>query len=403
MTRRDFLTKSGACAAAAGLLRARAGAAPGNLRAGEADISKGVRALGRTGISLPVLSMGVMNTFIEDLVKRSYELGVRHFDTAAYYQRGNNEIMVGKALAELGVRDQVIIGTKVYVPHEVRPKVSPEELKKIFLATAEESLKRLRTDYLDILYVHNVPDVAYLRNPGILEALAELRIRKKVRFLGFSTHTNMAACIEDATKLNFYDVVLTAFNYAMADDAAYLDTLMRAAGSGIGLIAMKTQCTQYWYREHVPQDKLRFYERGVLHSAVLKWAIRHDFITTAVPGYTTFDQLETDVAAAGNLEYTAEERAFLEDRGVKLALETYCVQCARCVPSCPSAADIPALMRAHLYAACYGNFSELDVTLRDIRPERGLEACRSCPECRAVCARHVGIRSRIEDLKVLRG
>jgi len=285
----------------------------------------------------------------------------------------------------------------------VRPKVSPEELKKIFLTTAEESLKRLRTDYLDILYVHNVPDVAYLRNPGILEALAELRIRKKARFLGFSTHTNMTACVEDAIKMNFYDVILTAFNYAMAGDTAYLDSLKRAAGKGIGLIAMKTQCTQYWYREHVPQDKLRFYEGGVLHSAVLKWALRHDFITTAVPGYTTFEQMTTDLAVARDLSLTDEEKAFLEDRGVKLALETYCVQCARCVPTCPSAADIPALMRAHLYAACYGNFSELEATLRDIRPERGLEACRSCPECRAVCARGVGIGSRIEELKVLRG
>ncbi|MBM3304995.1 MAG: hypothetical protein FJY79_03480 [Candidatus Aminicenantes bacterium] len=139
------------------------------------------------------------------------------------------------------------------------------------------------------------------------------------------------------------------------------------------------------------------------NSAVLKWAIRHDFITTTVPGYTTFDQLETDLAAARNLEYTAEERAFLEDRGVKPALREYCVQCGRCVATCPHGADIPALMRAHLYAACYGNDNELGVTLRDIRPGRGLETGLSCTACRAACARGVGIGKRIEALKILLG
>lgn len=107
---RKELMKGGACAAAVGLLRAPLGGAAGKGRTGEVDISKDTRTLGRTGISLPVVSMGVMNTFFGDLVKRSYEMGARHFDTATYYQWGNNEVMVSKALAELGVRDQGRLG-----------------------------------------------------------------------------------------------------------------------------------------------------------------------------------------------------------------------------------------------------------------------------------------------------
>src|SRR5512135_2783814 len=53
------------------------------------------RTLGKTGLSLPIVSMGVMNADVPGLIPRSYQLGVRHFDTAAHYQEGRNESMVG--------------------------------------------------------------------------------------------------------------------------------------------------------------------------------------------------------------------------------------------------------------------------------------------------------------------
>jgi hypothetical protein len=70
------------------------------------------RTLGKTGITLPVVSMGVMNADIPGLIRRSYELGIRHFDTAAVYQQGRNEEMVGTVIKELGVRDKVIVSIK---------------------------------------------------------------------------------------------------------------------------------------------------------------------------------------------------------------------------------------------------------------------------------------------------
>src|ERR1700686_49806 len=69
------------------------------------------RTLGKTGITLPVVSMGVMNADIPGLLRRAYELGVRHFDTAAVYQQGRNEEMVGSVIKELGIRDKVLIRT----------------------------------------------------------------------------------------------------------------------------------------------------------------------------------------------------------------------------------------------------------------------------------------------------
>src|ERR1035437_4217302 len=70
------------------------------------------RTLGKTGITMPVVSMGVMNADVPGLLRRAYELGIRHFDTAAGYQEGRNEQMVGRMIKEMGVRDKVTIATK---------------------------------------------------------------------------------------------------------------------------------------------------------------------------------------------------------------------------------------------------------------------------------------------------
>ena len=356
------------------------------------------RTLGKTEIQLPVVSMGVMNAFDPALIKRSYETGVRHFDTAAYYQRGHNEEMVGNAIQELGVRDKVCIGTKVFIPHEQRV-MSDEKIRDFLLQSAENSLNRLKTDHIDILYSHNVRDVNYLNNPGIKEAMMELKDQKKIRFIGFSIHTNMAECIQNAAQTGFYDVIATAFNYSMGNDSELILSLKNAHSKGIGLVAMKTQCAQYWYREYVPEDKLHYYKGSIQHTAVLKWALQHGFITTAIPGYTTFQQMEEDFSVAYNLEYTDKEREFLNDREVEEALKSYCRQCSQCISSCPNQVDIPALMRTHMYAFCYAKAYQAHDTLREIPKDKGLEVCLRCRSCQAKCVNKVDIEKRISDLK----
>jgi len=406
LTRREFFARTLAGGAAAGLLGIQA-AKPlsGNLQdSAPNQVQKKepiYRTLGKTGIRLPIVNMGVMNAFNPELVKRSYEIGVRHFDTSAYYQRGQNEAMIGKAIQELGVGDKVIIATKVFIPHEQRPGLSSRELKKIFLYTAEESLKRLQVDVIDIFYVHNVQDRGYLNNPGIKEALQILKDQKKARFIGFTVHANMTELVRDALESGFYEVIATAFNYAMADDNDLIATLKRARAKGIGLIAMKTQCTQYFYREYVPSDKQAYYQGKILHTAVLKWALHHDFITCAIPGYTTFEQMEQDFSVAYDLNYTPEEIKFLEDRQVKLALMGYCRQCYHCAPSCPRGADVPTLMRTHMYAACYANFFAARETLESLPKTKGFGLCQSCDRCIAKCVRGIAIPKRINELKAI--
>ncbi|HSA95875.1 MAG TPA: aldo/keto reductase, partial [Acidobacteriota bacterium] len=259
-------------------------------------------------------------------------------------------------------------------------------------------LRRLNMDHVDMLYIHDVSDVEDLKRPGFIEALSELKSQKKTRFVGFSCHENMAACLDEAVRSNFYEVVLVAFNYALAGNAALYRSLESASAKGIGLVAMKTQCMQSWYRDELPPDQQSFYGGSIVQTAVLKWALRNEAFACAVPGFTSFKELDEDISVARDLTLTAEEQAFLSDRNLQLAM-AHCVQCGACRPTCPAGADTPTLMRAHMYLR-YPNVFQARETLAGLAAGKGLDACASCETCRARCRGQVDIARRVGQLKM---
>jgi predicted aldo/keto reductase-like oxidoreductase len=402
LNRRAFISRTFAGAGAAAFTVSAKRPAEGRVKpavpAAAAEKPLITRTLGRTGLVLPIVNMGVMNADNPELVRRAYELGMRHFDTAAGYWRGKNEEMVGTVLAELGARSQAVVATKVNIPPSQRQSLSPEALKAAFIRGFEGSLKRLKMDYVDILHIHDVSLVEDVGRKGFLDALAELKEQKKIRFAGFSTHGNMAACLDEAVRLGFYDVVLVAYNYALQDDDRLARSLKAAADMGIGLVAMKTQCMQSWYREELPAEQQSLYDGSILQTAVLKWALRNESIACAVPGFTNFSQLEEDASVARDLAFTDGEKRFLADRKIKEAMAA-CVQCGACVGTCPAGADTPALMRTHMYLR-YPNVFQARSTLASLPPGKGLDACASCSSCTARCRGRVDIGRRIDQLKL---
>lgn len=151
-----------------------------------------------------------------------------------------------------------------------------------------------------------------------------------VKFLGISRKKTPSYTQEEVAQMDFYDVICTAFNYTMSEDINLINALRNASSKGIGLLAMKTQCGgQYFRLADVPPEKKQLYKKTILHTAVLKGALQNDFIASAVPGYTNYKQMEEDFSVAYNLEYTDEERKFLNDRNVKAAMKSLCQQCSR--------------------------------------------------------------------------
>ena len=100
------------------------------------------RTLGKTGLKVTTVGMGVMNCSDPAVLLRAFDLGINFYDTADCYMGGRNEEMVGKAFQ--GKRDKVLIQTKVHDHDEKQMRQS-----------VERSLRRLRTDYIDVLVWHD--------------------------------------------------------------------------------------------------------------------------------------------------------------------------------------------------------------------------------------------------------
>ena len=383
--RRDFIIKPILWAGATSVL------AKTDLLSAESSSAQLIsRTLGRTGLTLPIVSMGVMNADVPSILRRAYELGIRHFDTAAVYQNGRNEEMVGSVVKEMGIRDKVIISTKQGTRASFQ---NTAEFKKRFTDGVEASLKRLQMDHVDILYHHGVDSAEHATSEGQIEALQLLKKQGKTRFIGISTHDPVPV-LNAVIPLNVFDVALVTINHTMAHDAERLATIERAAKRGIGIVAMKTQAGGTVR----PDAKLPKELPPESQTALLKWVLNHDFIATAIPGFSAYEHLDQDFSVARNLAYTEPEKKFLADQAF-VAQAEFCQQCGQCREDCPQHVDIPALMRSHMYAVQYRNASMASYLLAKSEPGRGLEACRSCGTCQARCRNTVQIARKIAQLK----
>ena len=352
------------------------------------------RPLGKTGINVPIVSNG--GSLSLEIIKASYEIGMRHFVAAHLYEGGLNEKRFGNAIKDLGVRKHIILATMIPSGRNYRSGTWEKNIKELFLERFSLSMKRLQTDYLDILYLYNVRSAEDIGKPELLESLAELKQQKKTRFVGFSTHTNHLELLNKAIELNFYDAIIVAFNFTMSGNTELIKALENAAQKGIGVVAMKTQCGSAWgvdgYRKPAEQPKNQ--------TAMLKWVLHHNFISTVIPSFNTFDHMNEDFSVAYDLGYTAEERRFLDDENIRYRMG-FCQQCQKCVDTCPNGVDIPTLMRTHMYAYQYQNMDLVYLAQKEMDASKGLSHCRNCEECKAVCFNSVPISQNISALKKL--
>jgi predicted aldo/keto reductase-like oxidoreductase len=359
------------------------------------------RTLGRTGIKIPIVSMGVMNANVPEVLAASYEEGVRHFDTAAAYQYGKNEEMVGNVIKKLGVRDKVTIATKIGLPQGWQDMATPAT-KNALVNKTEECLRRMKMDYVDIMYLHGLSDPKEVSHPAFIEALAALKEQKKILFAGVTTHSKMTAVINEAAKVGSYDVVLTVVNFALSSYTELFDAIKNAAAKGIGIIGMKTFYGSPDTLSMENAEWLKNHSSATIVSACMKWVLRNENITTIIPGYTNFDHMKQNFAVARDLEYTPDEEIFLSEQGLKLGFD-FCRQCRTCLAACPNDVEIPDLMRTYMYAAQYGNLCQARITLEAIPSGKSLQNCRACTTCSVQCVNAVDIARRIDTLKLIYG
>jgi predicted aldo/keto reductase-like oxidoreductase len=380
ISRRKFINISGL---AAGSALALGASRPVSSKKNFAKEDKKIlsRTLGKTGLVLPVVSLGVMNTYNPGLVTAALEGGMVHLDSAQVYQGGNNEKMLGKVLKGRK-RDSFVISTKV-IAYDKKYTVQS------FIEKFEESLVRLQMDYVDILYLHDATNREYPLNETILQALQTIKKQGKARFLGVTSHNNMPEVLNAAVDSKVYEIVLSAYNFTMKDYKKLNEAIDRAALAGLGIVGMKTMAGVYWDKERT---------KAINTVAALKWSLQNNNVHTTVPGCTAYDQLEANLEVLKDFTLSEQEKMDLIPPVSTTGL--FCRGCNECVAACPKGLPIPDLMRSYMYVYGYRDLA-LGRNLIDKLNMEG-NPCSGCSECKVKCSSGFNIAMKIADIHRLK-
>ena len=393
--RRKFLKNSLLTVAGAGLISRSHSQSLSGQESLQDDTKLLYRILGKTGIRLPVISMGTGNTDNPNLVRSALDKGVRLFATAEAYQNGNNESMVGSVLKDRP-RDSFIIMTSSADINWIDTKTGVFKDSfdpKAFLQRVDESLKRLEVDYVDIFIQPFAATRESVFSEPVRKAMETVKKSGKAKYLGIATHRLEHEAIRAAVDTGIHDVIMTAYNFrrqgwgSMQNGEELDEAIQYAAESGLGIIAMKTMAGVYWDKERT---------KPINATAALKWALQNKNVHTTVPDCSTYDQLNQDLAIMANLELTEEEKQDLKPPSEELSSGLYCQQCNKCISQCPEAIDIPTIMRSYMYAYGYGNLEFARKTLCST----GLHSfpCNDCSDCNVNCLMGFDVRSKILDI-----
>jgi L-glyceraldehyde 3-phosphate reductase len=312
------------------------------------------RRCGRSGLDLPVLSLGYWHNFGDgrpfevqrEIARRAFDLGIVHHDLANNYgpPYGSAELNFGRLLREdfRPHRDEMIVSTKAGWDMWPGPYGQGGGSRKYLLASLDQSLQRMGLDYVDIFYSHRLDASTPLEETmGALDAAVR---QGKALYVGISSYdaerTREAAAIlrELGTPLLIHQP-----SYSMLNRWIETEGLLEATeelGVGvIGFTALAQGLLTDRYLQGVPEDsraargetfdrdwlseemlqRLRALNdfasrRGqTLAQLALAWALRDERVTSLVIGASSVAQLEQNVDALDNLELSAEELAAIDE------------------------------------------------------------------------------------------
>jgi len=341
------------------------------------------RTLGKTGLNLPVINMGVMNSDNPNLIRAALDSGMTLLDTAHGYMGGRNEETIGGVIKGRP-RGSFFIASKVSLPQDrTRGLYMEGATSEEFLRKLDLSLKRLGLEYVDILYHHGVSRKESVIFEPVLKAMEQAKKEGKIRFKGISTHMNEPEVIHAAVDSKFYEVILTPYNFQQKHVAEVREAISRAAHAGIGVVGMKA--IRGGSRQ-TPTVKNA--------AAALKWVLQDPNVHTIVPGFTTFEEMNTDIAVMENLTLTDTEKKDLQKEASLPGL--YCQGCRQCLGQCAEKLPIPDLMRAYMYTYGYRNLA----LAQDLISSLNLPArvCGDCSLCPVKCSIGFNVSAKIQDV-----
>ena len=342
------------------------------------------RTLGKTGWKLSVIGFGaiklpgVSQKESEILLNKAIDGGINFVDTADCY--GDSEEKIGLALK--GRRKQFYLSTKIDERDGlgVRNKL-------------ERCLRRLRTDWIDLVLFHDVRGSEYDRivDSGGLETLEKAREEGKVLRIGISIH-NSLPMMRKAIESGVFSALMVAYS-AFDEDRLAADLLPMAHSRGVGLIAMKPLAGGRLAERPSPPKNKRFIQGESLAQVSLRYVLSNLNITCAIPGMMKPYELNENLQVGRQPRKLTIEEVKVLMECVGEAGKGFCRNCGYCLP-CVEGIPIPDIFRFETYYDRYD--------LRDWAREqyRSLavkaDACSGCEQCLDLCPYGVPIPERLK-------
>ena len=268
------------------------------------------RTLGRTGEAVTIFGLGGEGVLRTEgrmseavaVIRRALELGVNYFDSAPAYSGCLDYL--GEGLA--GRRDQVFVASKTH-----------DRTRDGSLRLLDQTLRRLRTDRLDLWQLHDLRTLRDLEmifgRGGAMEALLQARDEGRVRFLGITGHHD-PAMLQEAMRRYEFDTALVALNAADRQRLSFIeDVLPQAAGQNLGVIAMKV------YAQGALLNTGRFGkllgQTGLTAEEALGYCLSLREVHTAIIGCRSPAEVDENARiACGFVEFDKERMQSLENR-----------------------------------------------------------------------------------------
>ncbi len=399
------------------------------------------RRLGRTEFMVSDLSMGCGSIAEANVVRYAFDHGINLFDTAEGYGNGDSETKIGQAMPHLA-RAKIFVVTKLGI--DDRPDEAA--IRERFL----KCLERLRTDYVDALYMHGVADVSLLEHEPFHRAVAALKADGKLRFAGVSSHgpqgdepDSMQKVLLAAAADGRFDVFLLAYSFLNREEGEEVlaacrerdigATIMKAA---TGLIALPvldpdnpSEQVQAWLdslmargqtREQALERIAAFLERqrpqheesvaktrpfleqyGIrsqdeLDRRSYQWVLNNPDAHTICISMRNFDGIDRWLPLSGTRLSAAGAR-MLEAYAAAFGARECRIGCTACRGACPERLAVSAILRYAYYYQKQGRQKEA-MRLYAGLGGRDAAACLGCDApCQDACPHGVAVQARLGE------
>ncbi len=343
------------------------------------------RKLGRTGWEISTISFGAIKLpqlsqrECDLLLNRAIDLGINFVDTADCY--GDSEEKIGKALSRR--RKEFYLSTKV------DERDGPGVIRKL-----ERSLRRFKTDWIDLVLFHDVRGSEYEKifEKGGLETLEKAKEQGKVSQIGISIHQSIPM-MEKVIDSGAFTVLMIAYS-AIDEDRLSPEIIPLAHKKGVGLIAMKPLAGGK-LGEPLRGWNLEYFKGESPAQISLRYILINPYITCAIPGMTSLKELEENIKVGEKpRDLTPEEiRVFMDWVGE--IGKGFCRNCGYCLP-CPEKMPIPDIFRIEGYYERYGMKKWAMEQYRLLPVKAG--ACSFCEECLKRCPYGVPIPEHMREI-----